>query len=206
VSARPSLAKSHKTFTAQAGKLRVLLSGVGVLAPDYRQLLAEMITLQAFYLFELAIEDIAAKLVCGATYGDGVVPALLHNANSIDDALIAMRSLGRTKPKGILKWNKSKEINGNVKYVLAGTENFCTASRNHSARLNEIRIVRNHIAHGNKGTKAEFAKVVQRRLGAVPQRLPRPGLFVLREFTPGVSLLTEFVVTLGVILKDAAKI
>jgi hypothetical protein len=190
----------------QADKLRTLTQGFGVLAPDYRLMLAEMIILQAFYLFELAIEDIAAKLVCGAKYGDGAVPALLHNSRSIDDALIAMRTLGRKKPKGILKWNKTKEINANVRHVMAPAENFCAACRNHSARLNEIRIVRNHIAHGNAGTKVEFAAVVQRRLGALPLRLPRPGLFVLREFTPGVPLLTEFVVALGVIVKDVAKV
>jgi len=59
----------------QADKLRALVQTMGVLAPEYRQMLAEMITLQAFYLFELAIEDIAAKIVCGARYGDGAVPA-----------------------------------------------------------------------------------------------------------------------------------
>jgi hypothetical protein len=169
-------------------------------------MLAEMITLQAFYLFETAIEDLAAKIVCGARYGDGVVPVLTHNAASIDAALIAMRTFGRTKPKGILKWNKAREINGNVRYVMPAAENFCSSCRTHSARLNEIRIVRNHIAHGNKGTRTEFARVVERRLGALPQRLPRPGAFVLREFAPGVPLLVEFVVTLGVILKDAAKV
>jgi hypothetical protein len=191
---------------SNADKLRALAQTVGVLAPEYRQMLAEMMTMQAFYLFELAIEDIAAKLVCGARYGDGSNPALMHNARSIDDALIAMRTLGRAKAKGILKWNKTKEINGNVRYMMPSAEAFCAACRNHSARLNEIRIVRNHIAHGNQGTRAEFARVVQRRLGALPQRLPRPGLFVLREFAPGVPLLVEFVVTLGVVLKDAAKL
>jgi hypothetical protein len=202
----PKLAVSHRTYIAQADKLRALTQGVGVLAPDYRQMLAEMITLQAFYLFEMAIEDIAAKIVCGAPYGDGVAPVLFHNSRSIDDALTAMRTLGRKKAKGILKWNKAKEINGNVRHVMAAAENFCTTCRNHSARINEIRVVRNHIAHGNAGTKAEFAKVVTRRLGALPQRLPRAGLFVLREFTPGTPLLVEFVVTLGVIRKDAAKV
>lgn len=165
-----------------------------------------MITLQAFYLFELAIEEIAAKIVCGAKYGDGVVPVVTHGTRSIDAALIAMRTQSRRKPKGILKWNKTKEINGNVKHVIAATEHFYTACRNHGARLNEIRIVRNHIAHGNAGTKAEFAKVVQRRLGAKPHKLPRPGLFVLKEFTPGIPLITEYVVTLSAVLKDVAKL
>lgn len=169
-------------------------------------MLAEMITLQAFYLFELAIEDMAAKIVCGARYGNGVMPIIMHNARSIDAALIAMRTVGRKRAKGILKWNKAAEITRNVRYVIASADSFCTACRNHGSRLNEIRIVRNHIAHGNAGTKAEFARIVSKRLGARPQRLPRPGLFVLREFTPGVPLLKEFVITLGVILRDAAKV
>lgn len=201
-----SLTVSHRTYMAQADKLRALVKTVSVLAPELRQMLAEMITLQAFFLFELAIEDIAAKLMCGARYGDGTAPVVMHSARSIDAAVAAMRTVGRSKPKGILKWNKTNDINGNVRHVIDPAEHFCTACRNHSSRLNEIRIVRNHIAHGNAGTRTEFAHVVGRRLGATPQRLPRPGLFVLREFTPGVPLLTEFVVTLGAILKDAAKV
>jgi hypothetical protein len=137
-------------------------------------MLAEMITLQLFYMFETAIEDLAAKIVCGAKYADGVVPVLVQNAGSIDAALIAMRTFARAKPKGILKWNRTKEINGNVKHLIPPAENFCSCCRVHSARLNEIRIVRNHIAHGNKGTRAEFARVVQRRLGALPSACHDP--------------------------------
>jgi hypothetical protein len=87
---------------------------------------------------------------------------------------------------------------------MATNEAFCTACRNHGSRLNEIRIVRNHIAHNNRDTRREFAGVVARRLGALPQRLPRAGAFVLRD--PGVPLLVEFVAALEVIVKDAAKL
>lgn len=203
---RPSVQVTHRQFTAQTDRLRALVPPMRALAPEYRVLIAEMITLQAFYFFELAIEDIAAKLICGARYGDGVTPAITNGAQSIEDALNNMRTVGRRKIKGILKWNKAKEINGNVRHIMASTESFCTVCRNHSARLNEIRIVRNHIAHGNQGTRNEFSRVVQRRLGALPQRLPRAGAFVLREPTPGTPLVIEYVVTLGVIVKDAAKL
>jgi hypothetical protein len=143
-----------------------------------------MIALQAFYFFEIAIEDIAAKLVCGASYCDGSAAIIIHPARSIDDALLDMRTVGRPKAKGILKWNKTADITDNVRHVMAATDNFCVACRNHSARLNEIR---------------------HRRLGAMPQRIPRAGAFVLREFTPGVPLLLEFLATLAVVIKDAAK-
>jgi hypothetical protein len=201
-----SLAVSHRTYLIQAERLRALVRTMPVLAPELKQMLAEMIALQAFYMFESAIEDIAAKLVCGARYGDGVAPVVTHGARSIDEALTAMRTVGRPRIKGILKWNKVKEINGNVRNLINATDHFFGACRTHSARLNEIRIVRNHIAHGTVGTKTEFAKIVGRKLGAQPRNVPRPGLFILREFTPGVPLLTEYVVTLGVVLKDAAKL
>ncbi len=165
-----------------------------------------MIALQSFYFFETAIEMVAAKLCCGARYRDGTAPVLLHRATTIDDALIKMRTMGRTKPKRILKWNKTKEINGNVRNLLSANEGFYAVCRNHSARLNEIRIVSNHIAHSSANTRNEFVSVVRRRLGAVPIRLPRPGAFVLQRTSNGNTILEEYVVTLGVIVKDAAKL
>ena len=203
---RPSVVVSHREFIAQADRLRALAVHVPAFAADYQVLLAEMIAIQLFYFFESTVESIAAKLISGAHYADGVVPVITQAATSIDDALTNMRTVGRHKPKGILKWNRASEINGNVKYVMATTENFCAACRNHAARINEVRIVRNHIAHNNAGTKREFESVVRRRLGAVPRRLPRPGAFVLREFTPGTTLIVEYVVTLGAIIRDVAKI
>lgn len=203
---RPSLAVTHREFVTQTDRLRSLCPHIPAFNPDFRALLAEMIALQAFYFFEIAIEDIAAKLVCGAAYGDGSTPTVTHAARSIDTALHCMRTHGRSRPKGILKWNKTGEITENVRHVLATTEDFCTACRNHGSRLNEIRIVRNHIAHNNQGTRREYANVVQRRLGAMPQRLPRPGLFVVRDNAAGIPVLVEFIATLGVIVRDAAKI
>jgi hypothetical protein len=203
---RPSLAVTHREFKAHTARLRALCQHIPAFNPDYRMLLAEMIALQAFYCFETAIEGIAGKLVCGAWYGDGTAAKVTHANRSIADALHSMRTVGRTRPKGILKWNGTREITANVRHVLATNEAFCTACRNHGSRLNEIRIVRNHIAHNNRDTRREFAGVVARRLGALPQRLPRAGAFVLREFTQGVPLLVEFVVALEVIVKDAAKL
>lgn len=203
---RPSLAASHRDFTVQADRLRKLAAYVPAFAADYQVLLGEMIALQSFYLFETAIESIAAKIVCGARYGDGTIPIVTNTAPTIEDALTSMRTLNRSRTKGILKWNRAAEIIENVRHVLDTSDTFCVACRNHSNRINEVRIVRNHIAHANQGTRQEFERVVQARLGAVPRRLPRPGAFVLREFTPGASLLSEYVVTLGVVVKEAAKI
>lgn len=164
-----------------------------------------MIALQSFYFFETAMEEIAAKIACGARYADGTIPVLLHRTRTLDDALTAMRTLNRSRAKGLLKWNRAREINENTRFVIDRTEAFCSACRNHSSKLNEIRIVRNHIAHSTATTRHEFSGVLRRRLGAIPRRLPRPGAFLLREPIPGASILTEYVVSLGVIIKDAAR-
>ncbi|MEQ1936013.1 MAG: hypothetical protein ABL962_19335 [Fimbriimonadaceae bacterium] len=200
-----SLEVNHREYAAHADRIRDLAAHVPAFANNYQVLLTEMLVLQAFYLFESAIENIAAKIVCGAPYVDGSVPVVLRRARTIDDALNDMRTVGRAKPKGLLKWNKPKEIIGNVRHLIHASENLCTVCKNHAASINEIRIVRNHIAHNNDGTRRDFAKVVTRRLTARPRRLPRPGAFLLREFTPGTTLLVEYVVTLGVLVKDAAR-
>lgn len=200
-----SVTVNHREFAAQADRLRRLTTHVPVFADDYKVLLAEMIALQAFYFFESAIEAIGAKLVCGARYADGARPAITHPSASLSDALNNMRTVGRTRHLGLLKWNKAAEITENLRYVLGTTENICVVCRNHGARINEVRIVRNHIAHNNSGTRRKFQTIVQRRLGAVPRRLPRPGAFLLREPAPGTTILTEYIVTLGVIVKDVAK-
>lgn len=131
---------------------------------------------------------------------------ITNAAATIDDALTNMRTIGRARPKGILKWNRASEITGNVRYVMAAAETFCVECRNHATRINEIRIVRNHMAHNNPGTRREFVTVVRRRLGAVPIRLPRAGAFVLRQSTAGITLLEEYVVTLGAIIRGRQRL
>ncbi len=201
-----SVAVNNREFSEQAARLRSLATHVPAFANDYQVLMAEMIALQAFYFFESAIETIAAKICCGAPYADGTIPTLLNpRYRTLDDALIAMRTLNRARAKGLLKWNQAPVITDNVIHMIDGAENFCTVCNNHAAKINEIRRVRNHVAHNSTSTRHEFGQVLQTRLGAVPRRLPRAGAFMLRETVPGTTILTEYVVSLGVVVKDIAK-
>jgi hypothetical protein len=202
----PSVSASHREFVAHAARLRELALAFHPLAEQYRKLMAEMIMLQAFYLFESAMESIAAKLCCGGRYADGVRPFLLHASTSVEDALNNMRAFGRQHPKGILKWNKSDEMNGNLRYLMDSTDHYRTTCRHHSGRLNEMRIVRNHIAHANASTRREYVLVVGRRLGGVPARLPSPGLFVQRQIAPSTTILIEYIATMTAIVRDVARV
>ena len=172
---------------------------------NYQVLMYEMMALQAFYSFESAMEEVAAKIVCGARYVDGVIPVLTHpQTATADDALVAMRTFSRPRPKGILWWNKSPEIRGNVQHVIDNNENYCAMCIAHAAAINEMRVVRNHIAHNNKGTRQEYVNVVASRLGGQPTKVPRPGAFLLRKFS-AVILIEEYVISLEAILKAVVK-
>lgn len=172
---------------------------------NYQVLMYEMMALQAFYSFEGAMEEVAAKILCGARYVDGAVPVLTHpQTATLDDALTAMRTVGRTKPKGIMWWNRSAEIRENVKYVIDSNENFCAMCIAHGAAINDMRVVRNHIAHNSKGTRQEYVQVVSSRLGGRPTKVPRPGAFLLQKFG-AVILIEEYVVSLEAILKAVVK-
>lgn len=189
----------------QATRLREVALGIKYFADEFKVLVAEMITLQAFYTFESAVEEIACKIVCGAHYVDGVAPVLLHKAATIDDAVTAMRTLNRTKVKAFLKWNQALIITENVEYVMDPGEHFCAVCKSHGNIINEVRRIRNHIAHFNNDTRKQYQQAVAGRLGATPRKLPRPGAFLLREFTTGTPLVVEYVVTLQGIVKAIAK-
>lgn len=196
---------SQKEFSAHAARLRSLAVHVPAFSNEFKVMLSEMLLLQAFYLFEIAIEEIAAKIVCGAHYVDGTVPATKHTARTIDDAISAMRTFNRTKALNQLKWNQAKVIIANVQHVIAPGEEYCVVCTNYATAINEVRVVRNHIAHGNDDTKKQYGVVVAARLGAAPQRLPKPGGFVLRQQASGSTLLVEYITSLEAIVKAAVK-
>ena len=62
-----------------------------------------------------------------------------------------------------------------VRYLMDPADHYRATCRDDSGRVNEMRIIRNHVAHANAGTRQEYSTVVGRRLGAVPARpAPQP--------------------------------
>ena len=80
--------------------------------------------LRLFSILEVAIEDMACKLVAGAPYGSGRIPARLNSAKSLDSARNDMLSYGRKKPLQYLRWTSAQAIVQSTSYVLSNTDPF----------------------------------------------------------------------------------
>src|SRR5207249_2455104 len=109
--------------------------------------------------------SVGAKLLCGATYLDATHPGRLVTARSMAGAVTAMKTHGRSKPKNYLSWTKSKDIQDNLSLTLDAVDPFFAVVTKHGSLLSEMRFVRNHIAHGNSGTRSNFRKVVRQYYG-----------------------------------------
>ena len=142
-----------------------------------RRIVAELLLLRAFDIFEFHISRIAAKIVAGALYLDGSAPNVIRSARSMAGAETEMRNYGRSKVRN-LKWSTAKAIKANLLHVLDRSDDLVVRVDNHGGFIDEVRRIRNRIAHTNSNTRAAFQVVVRRNYGASSSAL-LPGAFLL---------------------------
>jgi hypothetical protein len=139
------------------------LSDSSSLEAKYQYIVSEVMMLRLFGIFESAIGDIAIRLACGAKYRNGNIPLLQHRCTSLDDAIDNMVNLNRTRRQRLrgLKWSNVNDIENCIKHVLNITDKFFVEIQNNSSLFDEMRIVRNHIAHRNSDTAKKYYAVLQ---------------------------------------------
>ena len=137
-----------------------------MLEAKYQYFVAEVIMLRLFSILEQSIAEIAYKIVAGASYLNGNSPILLTSARNVAGAKTLLLTYGRRKPVQNLKFTKSKFIRDSVRYVINASDAFVVKSQWHGARIDEMRKVRNHLAHRNTSTRKEYNKVVRSIYGA----------------------------------------
>lgn len=142
----------------------------------------EVVMLRLFAIYEQAVKEFAFKLACNGSYRNGGFPCIYHKCKSLDDAAHQMAVLGRKKPVS-LRWTKAEYVKESVRFVLNTTDHFTSEIQNHGSLINEMRIVRNHVAHRTKSTQREFGKVVRRRYGAAARLTPGAYLVSTKRHT-----------------------
>ena len=172
------------------------------LSPMHQYLIAELIMLRLFSILENAIEDLACKLVAGAPYANGIHPARLYTAKSMDDARQAMLSR-RAKPLSKLRWNRVKDIRESTSTVLSPAEPFIKYAQVHGNRLNEMRQVRNYVAHRSSDSRTGYKQVVRSIYGA-NSRVKVEAFLTSQQRRP-VAKIDEYLATAGIIISELAK-
>lgn len=168
--------------------------------------IAEMITIRLFSLFEAIVEDSACRLICGTKYCDGSSPLLQRSrpTRGFERARDAMRTFGRPTPnKFQLRWSRAADIKENLEYLFPTKEHFIDTIIGHGKFISDLRKVRNHIAHGNAGTRHRFDEVVYNYYGANVNAITPGKMLLSSRFSP--LLLEQFCKQTRIILLAVIK-
>lgn len=193
-----------RKFRQESWRLQSLLPSLDPIPPAHRKLIAEIVMVRLFLLVDNTVASIGTKILCGASYLDGMQPARIFTARSLSAATAAMKTHGRAKPKAYLSWTKSKEIRDNLTNTLSARDPFFSSTTNHGSLLTEMRYVRNQIAHGNSRSRVNFRKVVRQHYGGLKRGMT-PGLLLLTEAFGLPCLLDRYIVSSRVMIKDLVR-
>ena len=172
------------------------------LEAKFQYFIAEIIMLRMFSILEDAIAELAFKIACGAEYSNGSAPVLLFRAKSVSGARAAMLSYARPKPLQSLKWTKSKYIRDSVSNVIDAGEKYLYYCKVHGAQIDEMRKVRNFLAHRSPTSRSDYKQIIRMAYGANAKI--SPGVFLISDRRSAPRIDT-YLSSISIIIKDMAK-
>lgn len=199
----PKLEPDFRYYWDEAMRLQGLVDSMGSISPTYRKVVAEIVLLRLHYLLQNTIISVLVKLICRATYLDGSSPNLLVSARSREATLNAIASHRPRKRRGSLSWSKVAEIKNNVKYFLAPAEHALAVLDAHGVFVDELRRVRNRIAHNDTKARQNYQVVVKRYYGAKLNSVT-PGTLLLSPRRRPV-LLEQYLVKCRILVRNLVK-
>lgn len=149
----------------------------------YQHFISEMIMLRLFSIFEDSVAEIAYKLASGAVYSNGTPPSLTIQAGSMSGARGLFLNHGRAKPVQNLKWTKSRFIRESVQHVIDSADPFISSAQRNGNIIEEMRKVRNVLAHNTTSARNDFKRVVRLAYGANVSITPGAYLTSIRRTT-----------------------
>lgn len=197
-----NLAVDYSALSSETDKLVALLDDINSLRPKYAILVTEILLLRLFDSLVETITSITSKIMCGALYVDGSQPSLIIQSRSRVGALDNMRIYGRSKRRH-LRWTQVNEIKENVRYVVAVNEHFLNVLDSHMLFIEEIRWIRNRIAHNNATSRRNYRGAVLRYYGAYVNSV-RPGILLLSPRQSPV-LMRQYLIKSQILVKTLVK-
>ena len=99
--------------------------------------------------------------------------------------------------------DKRKYIKDNVKNIINPNDNFYNVVNRHGTLIDEMRRIRNRIAHNNSSARGKYRAIVRRYYGAYLNNIT-PGTLLLspRKSPP---LLAQYIIKSRILIKDLVK-
>ncbi|MFA6187391.1 MAG: hypothetical protein WC770_09330 [Phycisphaerae bacterium] len=198
----PSISSDYRTHDIETQRLLALSNTLSGLSPIHQKLVAEIVLLRLFSLFENLIRSVTLKLLCRAVYIDGSIPMLLTSARSSQNAFTLLKTYGRNKNHQPL-WSKATDIKENLRYVINHADNIIIVVDRNSVMIDELRRVRNRIAHNNAGSRKDYRHVVRKHYGAFMNHVTPGKLLLTQRIQP--PLLEQYIRQERILVKDIVK-
>lgn len=170
------------------------------LPPEMYGFVAEMLMLRIFSVLESCVREVSARVACGVSYKNGVTATPIMKCTSIQDAINRFKTEGRSKPLCNLRFTNVSGTNSSIKNIIDSAEPFRVNLSKYGVQFEEMRIVRNHIAHRYKNTYLEYKNVITNRYGAYIKL--KPSVFLTSTKRQPKAIIEEYLVTVKIIIDD----
>lgn len=173
------------------------------LQPQFQGFIAEILMLRLFNILEKAVTDIACRVACGAQYNNGVIPVPTVLACNLNDAVYQFKNYNRASPLAHIQFTSVRNTNDAIKEVIPVTEPFRQNLTNYGIQFEEMRNVRNQIAHGTSSTYKKYKNVIVRKYGSA-LRL-KTSVFLTSTTRERIPVLDQYVTTVKLMVNDLSK-
>jgi hypothetical protein len=195
----PSIIATHSKALNDIQILENYRNDSKSLEPKFQHFIAEVVVIRLFSIIENCVRETALKVACQATYRNGTLPSLTLICRSTIDAENQFINYNRSRPER-LKWTKASFIHKSTKEVIPLSEEFRVQVNNYAAFLNEIRRVRNHVAHRTDSTRKEYKNVLRHVFGAYLKI--QPGAFLTSTKRLSNPKIDSYIVISRIMIND----
>lgn len=201
--ARPNLNITIQSSLRQIDKLHEHQIDCERLEAKYQHFIGEMIMLRLFSIFEDTIAELAYKIAAGASYLDGSFPSLIVKSKTTQNSRALFLNHGRNKALDNLKWTKPKFIKNSVENVIPANESFIRNVQAYGQIIDEMRKVRNTLAHNSQSARLEFKEVIRQIYGF--NKTVSPGAFLISKKHHRICNLSRYITSTKVLLSQIAR-
>lgn len=198
---RPSIGAIHAQAISRLSVVERYLIKAQNLPPDLYGFVAEIMMLRIFSVLEYVIRETATRLACGVPYRDGIAPVhIIHPCFSLSNAINNFKTYNRSKAKSRLQFTNVNQTNDSIKYIIDNSEPFRMKLGNYGVQFEEMRKIRNHIAHGTSSTRQGFKDVIRQKYGA--NMCIKPSVFLVSTKRQPSPIIKEYLTIVKVMIDD----
>lgn len=200
---RLSINASYKSAIDKLNVInRYLIKSKG-LQSDMQGFVAEVLMLRLFGILETCMLEVSIRIACGVPYRNGMASHPIVLCTSKAEAMEKFHTEGRPCRINNLQFSNVHNISKTIKYVIDASEPLRIKLSRYGNEFEEMRKIRNHIAHHTQSTLSDYKQVIRTRYGA--NLKIKPGTFLISTKREPIALIETYFQTVKIIIDDVTK-